>query len=480
MSICVIFLLGCQRPFPTDSQSVDQVASESAGQQVSRSAGQQVSPISTPTLQSTNQQIKQSTNTPTPQPTSTPIPPTETPFYSGIPSTPCGQTLPLNHAFDSAQDGSTASPSPITQLPNTPTAALENLQTLAPDIVWPAIEQMIEHPETVGLAIFQLGNEANGVYLNAEQLMPVASLAKTITLAAYAEAVVAGELNPNTAVSLETLEDYYLPNFDLGAHPRALRELHENERLLNNETAVSLEDVAWMMMRHSSNAAADYLHRLLGQERIEATAVSLGFTTHGAPCTFLGQFLAMGNHTSGGSRTAVNHYIDHPDQYQQEVELFADAFINQASFQESELAWRSRFRGPSVDTQRLFSHELAPQATPLEYAQMMARLAQNGLNSPESSFVARRIIEWPMQFETNQERFTNLGYKNGSLPGILTTTYYAYRSGESAPIVIALFYKDLPNQTYRIWRRTLPDDEFARWVLAEPDALPALKSVINP
>jgi len=85
-----------------------------------------------------------------------------------------------------------------------------------------------------------------------------------------------------------------------------------------------------------------------------------------------------------------------------------------------------------------------------------------------------------MQFASNQALFSNLGYKNGAMPGILTTVYYAYPIGEVTPVVVALFYRDLPNRTYQQWRRDqLPHDEFARWLLADPRAIPALYAVLN-
>ncbi len=109
----------------------------------------------------------------------------------------------------------------------------------------------------------------------------------------------------------------------------------------------------------------------------------------------------------------------------------------------------------------------------------MLRLAQNGLGNPDSSYQARRILEWTNLFAANQEIFSNIGYKNGSLPGVLTTAYYAYRWGESAPVIVILFYRDLPQQTYRQWRNELPHDELARWLLANPTAIPTLSSIMG-
>lgn len=450
----LLFLAGCERPSPTlQTVAID-------------------APVVATAVPAPPEMLATTSATPTLRISPTPTvvaAESAAPFFSGAPSPPCGQILPIV-----GQDAS-----PVPQLSVDP-SALANLRTIAPEEAWPAVQQMLDAPETVGLALYRAGDVANGVYFNAERAMPVASVAKLITLAAYAEAVDRGELDPSTAVSLDTLDQYYLPRFDLNAHPRALRNLAENGRLLENDSAMALEDAAWIMTRFSSNAAADYLHRLLGQEMIEETAVRLGLASQTAPCTFLGQFLAMHNHTRGGSdRLAVEAYIADPVSYRQEVELLADAYINDPHFRSAERAARGAGQRPSLQTQRLFSHELAPQASPLDYATAMHRIAQNGLVTPEASFIARRILEWPMVFENNQARFTNLGYKNGALPGVRTTVYYAYRADDGALLVIALFYENLPDSTYRVWRRTLPDDEFARWALGDPAALPALRAVFG-
>ena len=129
-----------------------------------------------------------------------------------------------------------------------------------------------------------------------------------------------------------------MPNYDLGAHRRSLRELEAEERLLTNPERMQLEDVPWMMTRFSSNAAADYIHMLLGQGAIEQTAVSLNLSAQTAPCTWLGQFMAMGNHTrlAASDRQAVLAYTDDPTRYGAEVALLADAYRNDLAFRTAE------------------------------------------------------------------------------------------------------------------------------------------------
>lgn len=413
------------------------------------------------------------TLTPIPSPTPvtpTAVPPTPTPYYTGPLSPACGQLLPILPTH--------TTPQTTTLAPDA--TALTAVQNRIPDTAVAAWQYILNHPDNVGLVAYRVGNEANGVYLNADVQMPLASVVKIIPLVAYVEAVSQGELDPTGNVPVDTLDAYYLPGYDLRSHNRALAELTDRGLISGDPPQARLADVPWMMIRHSSNAAADYLHLLLGQARMEQTAVSLGLTSQTAPCTWLGQFMAMSNHTrSGSDDTVVRGYMDDGVGYGREASQLADAYIHDPAFREAERAWHQENRRPSVQTQRLFSHALNAHGSAQEYAALMARIAQNGLSNPESSFLARKYLEWPMVFADNQELFSNLGYKNGSLPGILTTAYYAYPKGEVTPIVVILFFRDLPQPTYRQWRDTLPHDEFARWLLYDPAAIAAVKSVLG-
>lgn len=354
-----------------------------------------------------------------------------------------------------------------------------SLLSAAPAAARPALQHLIVNPDSVGLVAFQVGQETNGIYLNANVPMPLASLVKLVHLVAYVEAAEAGELNPLETIPLAEVDRFYLPNFDLGAHRRAVNEMRNDGRLIGESNpTLLLEEIPWMMMRHSSNAASDYLQFRLGQERIEQTARSLGLDSQTAPCPFIGQFLSMSNHTRTGSDTvALAGYLEAEDgatTYGEDVNLLADAYSQSEAFRTREITWRRTTRQPTITTQRFFTEQFNAQASAGDYANLMARLAVNGLSTPDSSFQARRYLEWPMVFPVNQEMFSNLGYKNGSLPGVLTTAYYAYRWGENTPVVVILLFRDLPQQTYRQWRFDLPHDEFARWLLADANAIPLL------
>ncbi len=430
--------------------------------------------IPTPTLAPTHTPSpeKPTPPSPTPQPPlATPtVIPTAIPVLASTGATNCGQTLPV-----------LPQEKPVIIALNPDSAALAALRARIPEAALPALLQLLAEPETVGLAAYRVGQESAGAYLNGDVPMPLASVVKVVHLVAYAEAVAAGELDPLTTVPIADMEAYYQPGLDLGAHQRAVNELTERGRTFGDPPNVLLEEVPGMMMRYSSNAATDYLHMLLGQARIEETAVTLNLTSQTAPCPFLGQFLVMGNFTRENvdDQTAVAQLMANPEEYGRLVMELTLEYSGSAEFRAHQQAWRSSTRRPNGQTQRTFTENLNAHGTAQEYADLMAQIALNGLSNADSSYLTRRYLEWPMQFPANQALFTNLGYKNGSLPGVLTTVYYAYPLNDATPTVVALFYHNLDSSTYRAWRSNQAHDELARWLLYDPQAIPILRAVLQ-
>ncbi len=374
----------------------------------------------------------------TPEPAATALPapsPTATSSPTPLPliSSPCGVSLPPAAA---------AVVLPAAALP--PTTSLNRNQTLddIPDVARAAVRYILENPADVALAAYRIGQEQYGIYLNADTLMPLASVTKIINLVAYAEAVNNGLLDPTEWIPLSELEKYYLPGADLNAHTYALEDAASRDLIAHDPPQTPLEEVPWMMTQHSSNAATDYLHQRLGQETIEATARKLGLTSQTAPCPFIGQFLIMANHLrTGDDRSAIEQYLADAGSYSLDVMRLTDAFSLDESFRQAEISWRRQTRRPSIQNQRLFSAALGAQGTARDYAHLMSQIAQNQLETSYINILVRHYLEWPMIFAVNQEAFWTMGYKGGSLPGVLTGVYYGEPLTYRTPVVVALFVR---------------------------------------
>ncbi|MGB1253525.1 MAG: serine hydrolase, partial [Candidatus Promineifilaceae bacterium] len=383
--------------------------------------------------------------TPTPSPTAEP---TQTPTLTPTPisvSEPCGQQLPIRLPAEQS-----------THEWNVPPLA----DNIIPNDVLPALEYFFANPNSVSLTVYRLGYEGIGFYHNADQPMPLASVSKLIELVAYANAVEAETVDPLQTVEVDDLNRYYLPRSDLGAHNASLREL--------DSTTLTLNDVAWMMIRHSANSASDYLHDKLGQAVIEQTAVELGFTKHSAPCPWIGRFLTMGNPTRTSSNiAAIEQLTTSPDRYANEVVWLSDQYTTDAQFRQTAQRYWANRQAP-LNAQRAFIEQLETRGTTREYAHLMAQL----VTQQAGNAATRELLNWPLeQFTSNSERYASIGYKNGTFPGVLTTVYYAEPYWADTPIVLALFFNDIPNRTYQGWRRSFPHDDMAHWLMSNPSAI---------
>lgn len=417
-----------------------------------------------PALPSLTPQLPAPEPSPTALPTASPTPassPTPLPLISS----PCGVSLPVLPA----------------SIPPT-TTSLNRNQTLddIPEAARAAVRYILENPQNVALAAYRVGQEQYGIYLNADVPMPLASVTKVIPLVAYAEAVNNGILAPTEWILLSELEKFYLPGADLNAHTYALEDAASRDLIAHDPPQTPLEELPWMMTQHSSNAAADYLHQRLGQTAIEATAQKLGLASQTAPCPFIGQFLIMANHLrTEDDGTAIERYLADAGSYSLDVMRLTDAFSLDEAFRQAEIRWRRQTRRPSIQNQRLFSAALGAQGTARDYAHLMSLIAQNQLETSYINILVRRYLEWPMIFAVNQEQFWTMGYKGGSLPGILTGVYYGEPLAYRTPVVVALFVRDLPMSTYRQWRQDWPHDELARWLMYDINALPTLGSLLQ-
>jgi beta-lactamase class A len=169
-------------------------------------------------------------------------------------------------------------------------------------------EYILANPESAAIAVYTFDEHGESVddgrslFYNADAPLVVASTMKIVVLAAYADAVVRGELDPNEQVSIADLESYYLPMTDGGAHVEGLASLGlaaDASGFARDQTAkVSLDDIARIMIHNSGNAETDYLIARLGADKIAFIMSTAGLEHHTPIEPVLGVTLALLNHES--------------------------------------------------------------------------------------------------------------------------------------------------------------------------------------
>ena len=149
---------------------------------------------------------------------------------------------------------------------------------------------ILAHPESTAVVAYTF--DENGAFIedeyvlfyNADQPLAVGSMMKVIVLAAYADAITNGELDPGERVPVVDWERYYLPVTDGNAHIESLKSLGLEADDLgfarDQAATVTLDDLARAMIHYSENAATDYLLARLGTDKMTSIMSQVGLTHH--------------------------------------------------------------------------------------------------------------------------------------------------------------------------------------------------------
>lgn len=302
---------------------------------------------------------------------------------------------------------------------------------------------IIENPGSTAVVAYTIDDEGeivddgNAIFYNADQPLVMASTVKIVVLAAYAEAVAGGSLDPNERVPIADVEQYYLPGTDGGAHVMGLNSLgldaDEAGFAVDRAAGITLDDLARIMIHYSGNAETDYLIMRLGADRIASVMLEAGLEHHTPIRPIIGGVLAMFNHeVASPSMDQLQQviadvsrgdtgYLDH----------LTDMYLNDPEWRQAQIEFtqsidENTFAGLDVWAYQTEASLLLPQGTAREYAQMMARIAGGSLISTEVSQILQQMLEsvpsdWPLR----ALYFDRFGAKDGVTAGVLTLAAYA-------------------------------------------------------
>ncbi|MFR9729147.1 serine hydrolase [Saccharopolyspora sp. MS10] len=297
---------------------------------------------------------------------------------------------------------------PATALNAAPARAEPDLGTAEGWLTWIA-----GHRDQLALVL----TDSAGLRLahRAETAQPLASAVKAAHLAAYATAVAEGRLDPAEQVRVGDWERYYVP-VDGGAHLATLQELGiptdaTGLYAADPEHRVTLEQLATAMIAHSDSAVPDLLRDRLGVEAVREAARAGGWD--GADVRSLcAEYLFL----------LLPEEAPTPDApLDRRVEL---GFALERRHRD-EQAFRDQVRTrlltqplPTYAAQLAWSADTAA-SSPEQLAALHRSLSEGTYPSPRAAEIARGVLEHRAAGNL-PEGLLGLGYKGGSLPGVLT------------------------------------------------------------
>jgi beta-lactamase class A len=325
------------------------------------------------------------------------------------------------------------SPSPTAPAPDRPIDSADAL------VAWIAA-----HPAAASVLVDD-GRGRRVTHL-ADRPRPLASAAKVVHLTAYAQAVVAGRLDPDARVSVAEWERWYVPGTDGFAHRQALQVLGAGP-----DDTVRWDDLVAVMIAASDSAVPDLLRETLGDDALVAAAAAGGWTAPDLP-SFGGEgLLTPGVFTAdpppgpadrrAATVAALRRYAGDPA-WRAAVAQQAAALEAAAQDPAAQNPTVSPAADPALD--RLMEWcDGGPAGTVAQLAGMHRAAATDGFGA-EVAAIVRGHLERPLA-DRLPPGVLGAGQKGGSLPGILTNAVTIRRAdGTVGVAVVALSGMPLP------------------------------------
>ena len=317
-------------------------------------------------------------------------------------------------------------------------------------------------PTTTSIVAYTFDDEGDPVadgsalFHNADTPLVLASTLKVVVLAAYENAVLLNQLDPNEPVQLADVEKYYLPKTDGGAHIQGLASLGIATDALgfasDPSATLLLDDIARIMIHYSGNAETDYLIERIGLQQVNAIH-DMSSQTFIRP--LLGPALAIMNHENSPSASRpiseivaqvkrgdfswldqlIDLYLHDPEWRSSQIEYMrSDAYIAAAN----QLGWTGQ-----VEASQLF-----PRGTAREYARLMARIGSGQFVSIQVSARMQAVLESaPADRPLRTLFFKRYGAKDGLTAGVLNIASYCtpkWGSLSGQDRVVVILTNELP------------------------------------
>ncbi len=313
---------------------------------------------------------------------------------------------------------------------------------------------------------------------------PLASAFKTVILAAYARQVSSGRLDPTEPVRLGDWERYYLPSTD-EAHREATAALgiatDELGFALDPGQTVPIDLLARVMIRHSDNAATDFIAARVGSWAIHQTIVRAGLSGQDEPVSLLGLFLATHNFADGPlswDRLRALRRLNR----QQLTALCDDYAARYAdpAWRQTQLEWLAVAPPPDYVLRAAAFDALFPRGTAADYASIFARLAAGTFFSQQVSAIMLAHLD--QQVAADDPLFRYVAQKGGSGEGLLTmAALIVPKIGPLAgkPRVSIVFFEHLDEGAYSLFDQLEISSQLAALAALDPTSLSEVRQALR-
>jgi D-alanyl-D-alanine carboxypeptidase len=267
---------------------------------------------------------------------------------------------------------------------------------------------------------------------NPDKIMPLASTVKIIIAIEYAVQASNKDINPDDAIPLSELDNYYVPNTDGDAHPTWLKAV--KGKIKNN--TITIREIAKGMIEYSSNANTEWLLDKLTLKKVNARLDTLQLKKHTkiypiVSALFVGKevFSEKSQDDKVKSLKALTEaeYINYTDVIHQKLK--------------TDTTYKKQVGDLNMAIQRIWSDRL-PSSTVAEYVSVMKKINSRAYFDSASQTYLDEVMEYILENPKNRQWLAHSGMKGGSTAFVLTKALYATdKKGNKTEL--AYFFNDL-------------------------------------
>jgi len=295
------------------------------------------------------------------------------------------------------------------------------------------------HPETVSLVAYTVGQEDDGIRVDAETRRPLVNLPNIAVLATYTEAVASSQVDTEARIPVEAVGRHALPGVNIQVHERTLNHWREDERI-DADSTVSTADIAQAVARFNDDAALDWLLDRLGREAVQAQVEALGWPDAATPVPKSGLYLEWANAASA----LRNSESDAPPTVErQAIYDAATRYATDSTYaQEIRETFRTRGTNLTLRDQRRMAQETLPHATAAEVARTFVQMAEATGNQPTAQAYA--MLNRASGLDTLNTGVQRVASKGGAMPGVISFAGMAHYTDGRPPRVVVLSMEEMP------------------------------------
>ncbi len=267
------------------------------------------------------------------------------------------------------------------------------------------------HPEYVSVYSISLRSDSAQLSIEAEKPRTLGILSGSLLALHTVYAQQSGEINLKTAVSIDSVNLYQLPNHYRTAHEKSLDWLTENGRI--NDGTVQLASLVEVLVQYNSLAIHDYLLQRFGIQSIWQTLATFGLkdTVYLAP--FSGYAIQLHPKILGGT---FDQRFDSLMQLSENdranaVYMSARAYIYNANFRDKVTNAFQEFESGISFMQEKQAFAAYPQLSAKDLSSIFQQAISTEILNKESK---QRLLGW-MSWPMGDRTFTHLFHIYGGV-----------------------------------------------------------------